>query len=66
MARPPARAVAILLAAGAILCLAGAGAAGLGLINPHLISDRLPPEAVIDAAAVGGAAVALGVAICGL
>jgi len=66
MARPPARAVAILLAAGAILCLAGAGAAGLGLINPNLISDRLPPEAVIDAAAVGGAAVALGVAICGL
>lgn len=62
MARPPARAVAILVVAGAILCLAGAAAAAVGLLNPTLISDRLPPEAIIDAAAVGGAAVALGVA----
>ena len=62
MARPPARAVAILVVAGAILCLAGAAAVALGLLNPELISDRLPPEAIIDAAAVGGAAVALGVA----
>jgi hypothetical protein len=62
MARPLARAVAILLIAGSILCLAGAAAAAVGLINPNLISDRLPPEAIIDAAAVGGAAVALGVA----
>jgi len=62
MARPLARAVAILLISGAILCLAGAAAAAVGLINPNLISDRLPPEAIIDAAAVGGAAVALGVA----
>ena len=64
MARPPARAVVILVAAGAILCLAGAAAVAVGLLNPHLISDRLPPEAIIDAAAVGGAAVALGVATC--
>ena len=47
--------------AGIALCAAGAAAAAVGLLNPHLISDRLPPEAVIDAAAVGGAAVALGV-----
>lgn len=66
MARRPARAIAILLAAGAILCLAGAAAAGVGLLNPTLISDRLPAEALIDAAAVGGAAVALGVATGGL
>jgi len=63
VARPPSRAIAILLIAGALLCLAGAAAVALGLINPNLISDRLPPEAIIDAAAVGGAAVALGVAI---
>jgi len=62
MARPPARAIAILLIAGSILCLAGAGAAALGLRDPSLISDRLPPEAIIDTAAVGGAAVALGLA----
>ena len=62
MARTPTAAIAILLIAGAILCLAGAAAVGIGLLNPNLISDRLPPEAIIDAAAVGGAAVALGVA----
>ena len=66
MARRPARAIAILVGAGAILCLAGAAATGVGLLNPNLISDRLPPEALIDAAAVGGAAVALGVATAGL
>lgn len=62
MARPPFRAIAILVAAGALLCLAGASSIALGLLKPELISDRLPPEAIIDAAAVGGAAVALGVA----
>lgn len=66
MARRPARAIAILVGAGAILCLAGVAAAALGLLNPNLISDRLPPEAIVDAAAVGGAAVALGVATGGL
>lgn len=62
MARPPLRAVVVLVVAGALLCVAGAAAIALGLLNPELISDRLPPEAIIDAAAVGGAAVALGVA----
>lgn len=63
MARPYGPAVPILVAAGVILSLLGSGTAGVGWLNPHLISDRLPPEAAIDAPAVGGAAVALGVAI---
>ena len=42
----------------------GAGAASLavGIFNPGLISSQLPPDAAVDAPAVGGAAVALGVA----
>lgn len=62
MSRPPGLAVAILVAAGIALFLAGAAAIVVGLLNPRLISDQLPPEAIIDAPAVGGAAVALGVA----
>jgi hypothetical protein len=50
-----------LLAAGVVLCLAGGAAVGIGLLDPQLISDQLPPEALLDAQAVGGAAVALGV-----
>jgi len=44
--------------------LVGAGAASLavGIFNPGLISSQLPPDAAVDAPAVGGAAVALGVA----
>ena len=52
---------AFLLAAGMVLCIAGAAAVGIGLFDPQLISDQLPPEALLDAQAVGGAAVALGV-----
>ena len=63
MARLPRLALAFLLVAGIVLCLAGAAAMAVGIVNPHLISDRLPPEAIIDAPAVGGAAVALGVGI---
>ena len=63
MARPLGRCVAILAAAGAVLVLGGMAAVAVGWFNPHLISDQLPPEGPIDAAAVGGAAVALGVAI---
>ena len=63
MARPYGPSVPILLAAGVILSLAGITAAAVGWLNPHLISDQLPPEAAVDAPAVGGAAVALGVAI---
>jgi hypothetical protein len=63
MARPVGLSVAVLVAAGIILCLVGVAAAAVGWFNPRLISDQLPPEAVIDAPAVGGAAVALGVAI---
>jgi hypothetical protein len=44
-----------------VLLLAGTAAVAIGLLNPHLISDQLPPDAGIDALAVGGAAVALGV-----
>jgi hypothetical protein len=53
---------AILLAAGVVILLGGLAAVAIGLINPALISAQLPPEAEIDAPAVGGAAVALGVA----
>lgn len=63
MARPFGLAVPILVAAGVILVLAGVAAAGVGWLDPQLISDRLPRDAQIDAPAVGGAAVALGVAI---
>lgn len=63
MARPFALPVAVLVAAGVVLCGAGAAAVGVGWLNPRLISDQLPPDAAVDAPAVGGAAVALGVAI---
>lgn len=63
MARLPGLSVAVLLAGGIVLCLAGAAAAAVGWVNPRLISDQLPPDAAIDAPAVGGAAVALGLAI---
>lgn len=62
MARPVGLSAALLVVAGIVIGLIGLGAAAVGSLNPHLISDQLPPEAVIDAAAVGGAAVALGVA----
>ena len=62
MERPSRLAWAILLAAGIVLVLAGAASIGVGILNPGLISSQLPPEAAVDAPAVGGAAVALGVA----
>ncbi len=63
MGSAPRAAVGFLLAAGAVLCLAATASVAVGLFDPGLISDQLPPEAVIDAPAVGGAAVALGVAV---
>jgi hypothetical protein len=60
--RPSGLAWAILLVAGIVLLGGGAAAIAVGILNPALISAQLPPEAEIDAAAVGGAAVALGVA----
>lgn len=63
MTRAPRLAVAFLLVAAVVLCLAAAASVAVGLFDPGLISDQLPPEAVIDAPAVGGAAVALGVAV---
>jgi hypothetical protein len=53
---------AILVLGGIVLVLGGAAAVGIGLVNPGLISSQLPPDAEIDAPAVGGAAVALGIA----
>jgi len=53
----------ILLLGGFVLILVGAGAVALGLFNPGLVSSQLPPDAEIDAPAVGGAAVALGTAV---
>src|SRR3990172_6340499 len=60
--------VIVFAAAGAFLCVAGAAATVFGLFFPHLIADRLPAEGLLDAAAVGGAAGALGagVAVLGL
>lgn len=62
MPRPTGLAWAVLLAAGIVILPGGLAAVGIGLLDPTLISNQLPPEAEIDAAAVGGAAVALGVA----
>jgi hypothetical protein len=62
MGRRSRLAPAILLAAGILILLGGLAAVAVGILNPALISDQLPPEAEIDAPAVGGAAVALGVA----
>lgn len=62
MGRPSRLAWAILLAAGIVLIVAGAAAVAVGLFNPGLISSQLPPDAAVDAPAVGGAAVALGMA----
>jgi hypothetical protein len=53
----------ILLVGGFVLILVGAAAVALGLVNPGLVSSQLPPDAEVDAAAVGGAAVALGAGV---
>jgi hypothetical protein len=62
MGRPSRLAWAILLGAGIVLVIAGSASIAVGILNPGLISSQLPPEAAVDAPAVGGAAVALGVA----
>lgn len=62
MGRPSRLAWAFLLVAGIVLVLAGAASIAVGILNPALISSQLPPDAAVDAPAVGGAAVALGVA----
>jgi hypothetical protein len=63
MGRSSGLAVAILVAAGIVLSLAGAAAIAVGLFNPGLIHSQLPPDAAVDVPAVGGAAVALGMAM---
>ena len=62
MGRPSRAAWAILVLGGTVLIAGGAAAVAVGLFNPGLISSQLPPDAEVDAPAVGGAAVALGVA----
>lgn len=62
MGQPSRLAWAILLVAGLVLVAAGAASVAVGVVNPGLISSLLPPDAAVDAPAVGGAAVALGVA----
>jgi hypothetical protein len=62
MRRPSRLAWAILIFGGVILILGGAASVAVGLFNPGLISSQLPPDAAVDAPAVGGAAVALGTA----
>ena len=52
----------MLVLGGVVLIAGGAAAVAVGLFNPGLISSQLPPDAEVDAPAVGGAAVALGVA----
>jgi hypothetical protein len=61
--RPLGLARVILLLGGFVLILVGAAAVSVGLFNPGLVSSQLPPDAEVDAPAVGGAAVALGTAI---
>ena len=63
MRRPSQAARAILVLGGIVLIAGGAAAVAVGLFNPGLISSQLPPDAEVDAPAVGGAAVALGVAV---
>jgi hypothetical protein len=60
--RPFGPARAILVIGGIVLIGGGAAAIGVGLFNPGLISSQLPADAAVDAPAVGGAAVALGIA----
>ena len=62
MQRPSWLAQAILILGGIVLILGGTAAIAVGLLNPGLISSQLPPDAEVDAPAVGGAAFALGVA----
>jgi len=62
MRRPSWLAWAILVLGGVILILSGAASVAVGWFNPGLISSQLPPDAAVDAPAVGGAAVALGFA----
>ena len=62
MGRPSPLTWAILVLGGIILLIGGAAAVAVGLFNPGLISAQLPPDAAVDAPAVGGAAVALGIA----
>src|SRR4029079_7865389 len=62
MRRPSRLASAILLLAGVLLILGGAASVAVGILNPGLISSQLPPDAAVDAPAVGGAAVALCIA----
>lgn len=62
MGRPSVLVWTFLVAAGVVLVLAGSAAVAIGIFNPGLISSQLPPDAAVDAPAVGGAAVALGVA----
>ena len=62
MRRPSRLAWVILLLGGAVLILCGAASIAVGVLNPGLISSQLPPDAAVDAPAVGGAAVALGTA----
>ena len=61
--RPFGLAGAILVIGGIVLIVGGAAAIGVGLFNPGIISSQLPADAAVDAPAVGGAAVALGIAI---
>ena len=61
--RPLGLARLILLFGGFVLILVSAAAVAVGLFNPGLISSQLPPDAEVDAPAVGGAAVALGTAV---
>ena len=61
----PRFAVAWLLVAGVLLCLAGAGGIVAGTFLAEWLYGLLP-QVVIDAAAVGGAATASGVALLAL
>jgi hypothetical protein len=61
----PRLATGFLLGAGILLMAAGLGGISLGILFAPWLYDQLPPV-LIDTAAVGGAATALGVLLLGL
>jgi hypothetical protein len=63
MANPAHRSAAILTAAGALLLLLGVGGVMAGTLFADRLYALLPPEVTVDAAAVGGGTVALGVGV---
>jgi hypothetical protein len=56
----------VLLSVGGLLLVAGTVSVWAGLTQAQRLRDLIPPEAIVDAPAVGGAVLALGVAALAL